>query len=51
MAPEGGEALYVLVHTPHLRPGQRLRIEAVDNEGLEGIDDVQEVYTTAVMES
>ncbi len=22
VAPEGGEALYVLVHTPHLRPGQ-----------------------------
>ncbi len=21
-APEGGEALYVLVHTPYLRPGQ-----------------------------
>jgi phytoene desaturase len=22
VAPEGGEALYILVHTPHLRPGQ-----------------------------
>ncbi len=50
-APEGGEALYALIHTPHLRPGQRwggadgllaqYRPTVIDKLKRFGMDDIE----------